>query len=144
MPRKTDLETEEDTVLNEGSAETADVPDNVLQDMTDETDSVISDAMMESGDEERDSDAEDAADVDEGYDVQFVNDDPPAEQVAVSVTAASERPPRPRRGNLARTEERERRQALSQAQIANESALISAIHTCYCYAGEILQGHHSL
>ena len=129
MPRKTDLEIEEDTVLNESAAETADVPDNALQDMTDETDSVISDAMMESGDEERDSDAEDAADVDEGYDVQFVNDDPPAEHVAVSGTAASERPPRPRRGNLARTEERERRQALSQAQIANESALISAIHT---------------
>ena len=74
MPRKTDLETEEDTVLNEGATETADVPDNALQDMTDETDSGVSDAMMESGDEERDSDAEDAADVDEGYDVQFVND----------------------------------------------------------------------
>ena len=130
MPRKTGPETEENAVLHEGTEETVNTVDNLPQEMTDETASGFSEEVTESiADEESDSDPEDSSDVDEGYDVQFVNDEPAAELTAASGTAAPERPQRPRRGNLARAEERERRQALSQAQIANESALISAIHT---------------
>lgn len=77
---------------------------------------------------EEESEPEDISDVDEGYDIEIVSEDQPAESAELS-SPVSVQAQRPRRSNLARAEERERQQAQTQAQIADESALISAIHT---------------
>ena len=79
---------------------------------------------------------DDPSDVDEAFDVEVESRDAEkADEMAAMAAASKERARRPAerdrasRSSLARAEERERNAALSQAKIANESALISAIHT---------------
>ena len=137
MPRKSSKETEEMTMIEEEKvtpeandstdetpepvAETAKSADELTLEPTDETNPEPA--------EEPDDEEEDPADIDEGYDVEIVTDEPAAAQPGQNTAGEAGNARRVRARNLARAEERERQQVQAQAQIANESALISAIHT---------------
>ena len=132
MPRKANVESEETVKVEEEQKE---APETMVEESE-----IIPEAenasAEEKGDfslgtaEDPDADAEeDIADIDEGYDVEIVTDESSSRQQEQAQYSIAERARRIRQSNLARTEERERQLAQSQAQIANESALISAIHT---------------
>ena len=79
---------------------------------------------------------DDDSDVEEGFDVQVESsEEEKADERAAMEQARKERSRKPAEGarssqsSRARAEARERNASLSQARIANESALISAIHT---------------
>ena len=134
MPRKARTETEEIPMNNEGVKDIEEPrEEDFPQEITPELEPEISDTAAESApdpDPDEGTDPDDGSDVDEGFDIEIVTEESATEQSPPSERSASpERVQRTRRSNLARAEERERQQAQVQAQIANESALISAIHT---------------
>lgn len=139
MPRKASTVTEDAEKTGESTQENVDfmpeesVPENIPEPETQAPSGVEAaedadeDIEAEAA-EDPDADVDDGTDVDEDYDVKIIEDsstDPPI----TPRHTASEPAPRVRQRNLARMEERERQQAQAEAQIANESALISAIHT---------------
>ena len=130
MQRKTTIETDEATENEKVEEEPIlDAAEEAPPETVPETDTETLEGLdsLESESEEG-QEPEDSSDVDEGYDVEVIVEDQPAESSDQAVEVPE--PVRmPRRANLARAEERERQQAQSQAQIADESALISAIHT---------------
>ena len=131
MPRKASSETDEVMKREEEQQETDTAMDKTGEPPApeDAATELKDDLTMEPADDP-DADAEEeAADVDEGYDVEIVADGSSGGGPAQTGNAEPERAPRTRQRNLARAEERERQQVQFQSQIANESALISAIHT---------------
>ena len=131
MPRKASSETDEVMKREEEQQETDTAMDKTGEPPApeDAATELKDDLTMEPADDP-DADAEEeAADVDEGYDVEIVADGSSGGGPAQNGNAEPERAPRTRQRNLARAEERERQQVQFQSQIANESALISAIHT---------------
>ncbi len=138
MPRKANTAAEENVTASENTQEATEImQEDPIQKTNLETEIDISEETEKAGgiedeadvDEVAEPDVDDGADVDEVYDVEIVEEDASADKPAASNRNSTGTAPRMRRRNLARREERERQQAQAEAQIANESALISAIHT---------------
>ena len=132
MPRKANVESEETLKVEEEQKE---APETMVEESATipEAENVSEkekdDFPLGTADDPDTDAEEDAADIDEGYDVEIVTDESSSRQQEQAQNSIAERVRRIRQSNFARTEERERQQVQSQAQIANESALISAIHT---------------
>ena len=140
MPRKTNTESKANGMIEEEVTETPEVremsEEPVVASAPEEPKSV-EEQIPETEPEDDADDEDDPSDIDEGYDVVIVSNEQMAPQPDPTRQAASERPQRTRQSNLARAEERERQQAQTQAQIANESALISAIHTQRIFTDQV-------
>ena len=132
MPRKNTevneaVEPAENVEPQETPVDTPEVEKPILDENTAPVDTSDDDLDIGSDD--------DSTDVDEGFDVQVESKEAEkADEMAAMQKARRERSRRPAedarsaQSFLARAEARERNAALSQARIANESALISAIH----------------